>query len=121
MNEHQFIDLLAEKDAEIKRLNAGLFCPECCATEWNGAARARNERDDALAEVERLRGVVATLPQWEEMSDGYLVTTGERVRCEVGTETDDAIELTASEAMDGNPIRDLFRGQAARYYRVTLG
>ena len=47
--------LLAEKGAEIKRLNAGSRCPECCATEWNGAARARDERDNALAEVERLR------------------------------------------------------------------
>ena len=113
--------LLTEKDAEIKRLNAGSRCPQCCATEWNGAARARNERDDALAEVKHLRGVVAAVPQWEKIPSGYHVMTGERVRCEFGTETDDAVELTASEAMEGNPVRHLFRGQAARYYRAVLG
>ena len=116
--------LLAEKDAEIEQIKSVLASMDHFAEVADRVERRNNtlaaERDETLAEVDRLRGVVDAVPQWVQITSGYHVTTGERVRCEFGTETDDAVELTASETMEGNPVRHLFRGQDARYYRAAL-
>lgn len=48
----RLLALVEGKDAEIERLLRGARCPQCSATEWNGAAIARHERDEARAAVD---------------------------------------------------------------------
>jgi hypothetical protein len=54
--------------------------------------------------------------RWDQIADNWTVSAGERFRAEYARETDDAIELTATDEMAGVPVRDLFRGAADSYY-----
>lgn len=104
--------------AEVEQVRADLA--EVQVMTMRRVHRIAAQRDEARAEVGRIHGVIAEMPRWEEVSDGHLVTTGERVRCEYGGETYEAIELTINEAMEDNPVRHLFRSRPARFYHLAL-
>lgn len=73
-------------------------------------------RDFIHSETDVVEGLVHV----QRVGMHYHVSPGERVRCEYGGETDDAMELTASDAMEGNPLWHLFPGRPARFYILTL-